>query len=278
MQQSITQLNDKIKQLEMKIDQTSQISQSLSTPALQSPTKTNLISKMVLLQQTNDKKTLLTKRQATIIQADSFETTTTTTAIDTNIDNVIEMAPTYETFNSLDRNPILDNAASKFKSVLIKRGSLASRQLPNQPTRDLFDIVNDLKNNENEQNSVHDDSLEKNNQHDVDENNFEGFNSGLLAYRQQNTSNNLVFSPNNINSSPQMYHQQQQKYNSYVVNSFTSPIEDWTGDQVAQWLVINDMSMYADGFLKNSIDGEKLVGLDNSKLKVCCTGKFVVFF
>ena len=41
-------------------------------------------------------------------------------------------APNYDTFNSIDRNPILDNEPSKFKSGLIKRGSLASRHLPQQ--------------------------------------------------------------------------------------------------------------------------------------------------
>jgi hypothetical protein len=190
--------------------------------------------------------------------------------VESTATNVDQITPTYDTFNLIDRNPILDNEASKFKSVLIKRGSLATRHLPNQQQRDLFDIVNDLNQNEaqNNNNNSSDDSLEVNNVNDnLSEQTYGIHNSGLFAFRQQNTSNNLVFSPNNFNTSPPNQQQQQLQQQKYVVNSYTSPIEDWSCEQVAQWLIIADMSLYADSFLKNGIDGEKLVGLDNSKLK-----------
>jgi hypothetical protein len=193
--------------------------------------------------------------------------------VESTTTNVDQITPSYDTFNLIDRNPILDNEASKFKSVLIKRGSLATRHLPNQQQRDLFDIVNDLNQNEaqnnNNNNNSSDDSLEVNNVNDnLSEQTYGIHNSGLFAFRQQNTSNNLVFSPNNFNTSPPNQQQQQQlQQQKYVVNSYTSPIEDWSCEQVAQWLIIADMSLYADSFLKNGIDGEKLVGLDNSKLK-----------
>ena len=105
----------------------------------------------------------------------------------------VELTPSYDTFNLIDRNPILDNEASKFKSVLIKRGSLATRNLPTQqPTRDLFDLVNDLNQYEAQHNNnSSDDSLEVNN--DNNEPTYGIHNSGLFAFRQQNTSNNLVF-------------------------------------------------------------------------------------
>ena len=278
MSQTISHLNEKIKQLEQQ--------------QLSNVTKNQVAQKLIMFQQ-QEQQPQQQQLNSGLVKKNSFKNKSTVSSIETiivnelliksndNTENTIDIAPSYDTFNLIDRNPILDNEASKFKSVLIKRGSLASRNLPTSQQRDLFDVVNDLNQNENNNNnneveaqytsnnSVHEDSFEINqNINDTEENNFDGFNSGLFAYRQQNTSNNIIFSPNNINTSPQQQQQQQpqQKY-SYVVNSFTSPIEDWTSDQVAQWLIINEMSMYADSFSKNNIDGEKLVGLDNSKLK-----------
>ena len=50
--------------------------------------------------------------------------------------------------------------------------------------------------------------------------------------------------------------------------SFQQAIEEWSCESVARWLSINDMSAYIETFLEKGIDGEKLVGLDSTKLKV----------
>lgn len=50
--------------------------------------------------------------------------------------------------------------------------------------------------------------------------------------------------------------------------SFTQPIDEWSCESVAQWLAINDLSIYIDNFLEKSIDGEKMLNLDSTKLKV----------
>ena len=263
LQQTVAQLNEKLKQFE-------QSSSKVQVIAKQFPQHQLTNGSLKPLNVLNNSGTSSTGSSGGS-KNDSFES-----KIINETNNAVEMAPSYDTFNLIDRNPILDNEASKFKSVLLKRGSLATRHLPNQQSRDLLDIVNDLSNNTNNNNVImpnsennsSDDSLEANvNSNNINEAEGSTYNSGLFAYRQQNTSNNLVFSPSNLNTSPQHQSQQHQPKYSYVVNSFTSPIEDWSCEQVAQWLIINDMSVYADGFVKNSIDGEKLVGLDNSKLK-----------
>lgn len=238
-----------------------------------------------------------------------------------NYDHTIETAPSYDTFNLIDRNPILDNEASKFKSSLVKRSSLGTRHLPNSnrdtttvtsiiddttptttTTESTSSFVNSVSTNGNSHaisepttlsfthsivtNAYMNNNNNNNNQEidDSDSNedliNYEAsVNSAALlgAYRQQNTSQNLVFSPDNLNtqSSPQFqqqYHQQTQiprfsYIGGNIANSYTSPIEDWSCEQVAQWLAINDMAIYSEAFLEKSIDGEKLVSLDNSKLK-----------
>ena len=57
------------------------------------------------------------------------------------------------------------------------------------------------------------------------------------------------------------------EYQQHFV-SFTQPIINWTTESVAQWLQINDLAFLIETFLEKMIDGEKLLSLDNSKLKV----------
>lgn len=57
------------------------------------------------------------------------------------------------------------------------------------------------------------------------------------------------------------------EYQQHFV-SFTQPIMNWTTESVAQWLQINDLAFLIETFLEKMIDGEKLLSLDNSKLKV----------
>ncbi len=59
----------------------------------------------------------------------------------------------------------------------------------------------------------------------------------------------------------------QDKEQDYMM-SFTQPIEEWPCESVARWLSINDLSVYSDTFVEKGIDGEKLIGLDSTKLKV----------
>ena len=50
--------------------------------------------------------------------------------------------------------------------------------------------------------------------------------------------------------------------------SFAQPVEEWSCESVAQWLAINDLAVYIDAFLDREIDGDKLIAMDTSKLKV----------
>lgn len=50
--------------------------------------------------------------------------------------------------------------------------------------------------------------------------------------------------------------------------SFAQPVDEWSCESVAQWLAINDLAAYIDSFLDKSINGEKLIAMDTSKLKV----------
>jgi hypothetical protein len=63
----------------------------------------------------------------------------------------------------------------------------------------------------------------------------------------------------------QQQHQYQQQQQPA---SFIQPVEDWSCESVAQWLAINDLGDYVDAFLDKDVDGEELMQLDTSKLKV----------
>ena len=145
-------------------------------------------------------------------------------------------------FNQINRiTPILDNEPSKFKSSLIKRGSLATRQLPQL-----------LANNE---------SLSAESDMMMVISNEEHSNSNKYA------TSTLVSSATTTSSyiSGNYYNASVQQDN---VISFTQPIEEWSSESVAQWLAINDLAMYTDSFLDKAIDGEKFLNLDSAKLKV----------
>ena len=83
----------------------------------------------------------------------------------------------------------------------------------------------------------------------------------IVGNRIQTTSGNFHYNREQISSA-------QLLSPPVIPSSFNQPIEEWDCDQVAQWLTINDMSLYMDSFLEKEIDGEKLIALDNAKLKV----------
>lgn len=45
-------------------------------------------------------------------------------------------------------------------------------------------------------------------------------------------------------------------------------VKDWTSDQCIQWLTAQEMTSFIPTFLNRNIDGEKLLLLDSSKMKV----------
>lgn len=224
-------------------------------------------------------------------------------------------------FGTLNRpTPMLDNEPSKFKSSLIKRGSLATRQLPqvtqiqpilqcnlqdyrniilrrddaNQNSQedetddtDDVDSCNKISNdqsgaesntnnteeefeeeNENEDNlNLNDDSLQFN--LNINQNQLNGVNLmsqpsyiiGLTSSSNSSTTTTTTLaSTSSITSTTNQTTQQ--------IVSFTQPVEEWSCESVAQWLAINDLSIYIDAFLDMRINGEKLISLDTSKLKV----------
>ena len=45
-------------------------------------------------------------------------------------------------------------------------------------------------------------------------------------------------------------------------------VKDWTSDQCIQWLTAQEMTSFIPIFLSRNIDGEKLLLLDSTKMKV----------
>lgn len=192
--------------------------------------------------------------------------------------------------------PILDNEPSKFKSSLIKRGSLAARQLPNQTNTqiDETNYSNDVENNKNniisdtDDNTIYKLRILNGNQsknYKLDNNNITlksnqipiQINTDLLNSNNQskltNTNNNnnsslisSIITSSSFASSTTNYGNMSQSQQS--ITNFSQPIEEWSCDSVAQWLAINDLSDYIDSFLDKEIDGEKLLAIDSAKLKV----------
>ena len=159
-------------------------------------------------------------------------------SLDEQDDPVYNNSFMFNQINSI--TPILDNEPSKFKSSLIKRGSLATRQLPqllinNESLSTESDMMMALGNEEHS-NKCH-------------------ATSTLVS---STTTTSSYISGNYYNGSVQQDN----------VISFTQPIEEWSSESVAQWLAINDLATYTDSFLDKSIDGEKFLNLDSAKLKV----------
>ena len=196
-------------------------------------------------------------------------------------------------FSSVNRSaPILDNNASKFKSSLIKRGSLATRHLPNQ-TKSKSESEEDQSNEElDEEDEGNVEELDSN---DGDiENEDESINQFRNAKYKQFIDNYevpMAFNLPNINSFSSVYSASSATtttnlasssaasstssgYNNVgnhpVAGNFVSndPIDDWSCESVVRWLSHNDLSQYIDAFLDKQIDGDKLVELDSAKLKV----------
>ncbi|CAF0955434.1 unnamed protein product [Brachionus calyciflorus] len=185
------------------------------------------------------------------------------------------------TLNCQRPTPMLDNEPSKFKSSLIKRGSLASRQLPQQQPIDKFQYRNIIvKVNRRDNNSQEDetdtDELDRNNdqsedteeEYADDEDNEKKDDDDDEYQFDINTAVLPSYSLNSINStSTLMTTSSSILSQSNQIMSFTQPIEEWTCESVAQWLAINDLSMYIENFLDMRIDGEKLTQLDSNRLK-----------
>lgn len=191
-------------------------------------------------------------------------------------------------FDQMNRpTPILDNGPSKFKSSLIKRGSLASRQLPQQQ----------ITKPENE------DELQVNPNGEEDNCKLYSTDSETLTdYRLRQT-----IREHQLNGINKMSQQSSYLFNSEIkmssmdmgnyvghtgddymnmvkqnktsnmpmnyahmpssINNFQQPVEMWSVDSVAKWLTINDLGALADLFVRNSINGERLMSFDTCKLK-----------
>ena len=67
---------------------------------------------------------------------------------------------------------------------------------------------------------------------------------------------------NKLHSDSNYIHQQQLQID------FIEPPDEWSCETVAQWLAINDLSDHIQSFLEKEIDGEKLLNMDSTKLKV----------
>lgn len=180
-------------------------------------------------------------------------------------------------FNSVNRMmPMLDNEPSKFKSNLIKRGSLASRQLPAQERSqtDMFEMPkNNYISNENS-NMLFGGNINQQNEHlnDNQQINKDSWNPYNLTsssnYYDVNNLNPLISSTTTNSSYVSNYALSNQNQQENNIMSFTQPIEEWSSETVAQWLAINDLSTYIESFLDREIDGEKLLSLDSTKLKM----------
>ena len=63
-------------------------------------------------------------------------------------------------------------------------------------------------------------------------------------------------------------HQQQQQQNTFANRLSQQPVSTWSPESVGQWLAINNLGIYMAAFLDKKIDGETLLDLDTSRLKV----------
>lgn len=52
-------------------------------------------------------------------------------------------------------------------------------------------------------------------------------------------------------------------------------MKDWTSDQCIQWLTAQEMTSFIPIFLNRNIDGEKLLLLDSTKMKVSSIDKIL---
>ena len=48
----------------------------------------------------------------------------------------------------------------------------------------------------------------------------------------------------------------------------SSPVIEWTPQQVAQWLAVLKLDSYSDEFIAQEIDGSQLINLDSARYKV----------
>jgi hypothetical protein len=228
---------------------------------------------------------------------------------------------------------MLNNDLSKFKSSLIKKGSLANRHLPQpqQPVNQRTVYVTSTTNSQDEETdttttattATTNDGDEFAHEYIVDEMEDEYVrhpaslagvglsNNGSIEFRVNLKSHNL----NGIDMTPVqqqmqpapqlqlddfMFHPNTAPVPSFLitsttkktvssmiststggqlpvmygagmqapVSSFMQPVEEWSCESVAQWLAINDLGEYVDAFLDKDVDGEELLHLDSSKLKV----------
>lgn len=107
------------------------------------------IEKILLKNDSNQNTHQYQNDQAIFLQIDSNSETNADDYYQTHCIQAFDQTHQHTTvFNSVNRNtPILDNEPSKAKSSLIKRGSLASRQPPQQTTQPLNN--NEYKSNKN---------------------------------------------------------------------------------------------------------------------------------
>ena len=185
-------------------------------------------------------------------------------------------------FSSINRSePILNNNASKFKSSLIKRGSLATRHLPNQQGKSKSES-DEFQSNE-EGNDADDDEDSDENVEVEELDSIDGENEDLSINQFQNAkfkqfidnyeiplglnsySGNTNTTTANLASSSGASTASSSASNQ---SSREMSAEKWSCDFVARWLNNNHLSHYVDTFLDQQIDGEKLLDLDSDKLKV----------
>lgn len=179
------------------------------------------------------------------------------------------------TFGIINRaTPILDNEPSKFKSSLIKRGSLATRHLPHQTNH--IDEQEEKSDDEDDKNKIEtdDDAIYKlrilnNSSNYIYDNNTTQIpiQTDLMSCSSNSTVTNSVLMACSTTTTSTSFASTSYGNQSNIVN-FSQPIEEWSCESVAQWLAINDLAIYIDSFMDKMINGEKLLSIDSAKLKV----------
>lgn len=95
----------------------------------------------------------------------------------------------------------------------------------------------------------------------------------MVSLSAISTATTTTTSSSAVSLGPQLHpygrhHNHHHNHNPKQCVSFAQPVDEWSCESVAQWLAINDLAAYIDSFLDKSINGEKLIGMDTSKLKV----------
>lgn len=239
---------------------------------------------------------------------------------------IVDATPSTASNNSVAASSssihMLNNDLSKFKSSLIKKGSLANRHQPQQQpqttvqSKQLMYGGNGSQDDETDTgttvttttNDVYDrdynDFMDENNSNKDEYDLYKGagYNKNImnsqslssqphldLIHRKEyvvesnskqpgylihkTTKTSTISGSIPASGSTIILHAAHGHPSQSEMFNFSQPVDQWSCESVAQWLAVNGLSDFVGSFLDKDVDGEELINLDSSKMKVsveCC--------